>query len=425
MFNFRAAGANYLWTRPPSAEYLNDRREPSKPSTKKKRKSMSGYIAQQILNGVQLGSMYALIALGYTLVYGIIKLINFAHADIFMVGAYIAFFLVSFATGASRFPFQLCVLIGLAIAYLGVSALFELALIKQLLARTRNAAESSRKKAASFIFQHALWLLALVLFTAIAACALFFSSRFIFSLRLGPLFFPLLIAYVMMVCAIMGVTMERIAYRPLRKKRRLSALITALGVSYFLENFCSLGLVFDNTYRAFPELIRKTGIARVPGIDITITNVFVINMAVLAVLLACLWFLVEKTMIGKQMRAVAYNHDAASLMGIDVDRTISFTFAIGPALAGVSGVLYAMNYGVLQSPFLGFSPGMKAFIAAVLGGIGSLPGAVIGAFIMGITEVFANSIDSNLGFAAAFIILIIILLVKPTGILGRAEEEKV
>jgi branched-chain amino acid transport system permease protein len=151
----------------------------------------------------------------------------------------------------------------------------------------------------------------------------------------------------------------------------------------------------------------------------------VINLAVCGLLLLCLWFLVEKTLVGKQMRAVAFNHDAASLMGIDVNRIISLTFVIGPALAGASGILYAMNYGVLQSPFLGFAPGMKAFIAAVLGGIGSLPGAVIGAFIMGISEVFANSVDSNLGFAAAFIILIVILLVKPTGIVGKSEQEKV
>jgi branched-chain amino acid transport system permease protein len=386
---------------------------------------MSGYLAQQIMNGIQLGSMYALIALGYTLVYGIIKLINFAHADIFMVGAYVAFFLVSFATGASSFPFQLCILLGLAVAYLIASALFEHPAVRRILAQTRTAAVSGHKKAAYFIFHYVLWLFALVFLTAMTAPALFFSSRFVFSLRLGPFFFPILIMYVMLVCTVIGVTMERIAYRPLRKKRRLSVLITALGVSYFLENFCSLGIVFDNRYRAFPELIRKTDIARVPGLDITITNIFAINLSVLALILFALWFLVEKTLIGKQMRAVACNHEVASLMGIDVNRTISFTFAIGPALAGVSGILYAMNYGVLQSPFLGFFPGMKAFIAAVLGGIGSLPGAVIGAFIMGETEVFANSVDSNLGFAAAFIILIVILLVKPTGILGKPDQEKV
>jgi branched-chain amino acid transport system permease protein len=386
---------------------------------------MSGYIAQQIINGIQIGSLYALIALGYTLVYGIIKLINFAHADIFMVGAYVAFFLVSFAAGASPFPLQLCILIGLAIAYLVVCALFERRPVKPLLAKVYSASQTNRTRAAFRVFAGTLWLFSIVIVTCIAAPAMFFSSRFVFSFRLGPLFFPLLIAYVMAVCAVIGIAMERIAYRPLRRKRRLSVLITALGVSYFLENFCSLPVVFDNTYRAFPELVRKIDVARIPGLDITITNIFAINMTVLAALLICLWLLVEKTLIGKQMRAVAYNHDAASLMGIDVNRTISFTFAIGPALAGVSGVLYAMNYGVLQSPFLGFFPGMKAFIAAVLGGIGSLPGAVIGAFIMGITEVFANSVDSNLGFAAAFIILIIILLVKPTGILGKSEPEKV
>jgi branched-chain amino acid transport system permease protein len=196
-------------------------------------------------------------------------------------------------------------------------------------------------------------------------------------------------------------------------------------VSYFLENFCSLPIVFENKYRAFPDIIGKFDIVRIPGLDVAITNLFALNMAVCGVLLFGLWFLVEKTLMGKQMRAVAYDHDVAALMGIDVNRTISITFAIGPALAGVAGILYAMNYGVLQSPFLGFFPGMKAFIAAVLGGIGNLPGAVIGAFIMGISEVFANSIDSNLGFAAAFIILIVILLVKPTGILGKSEQEKV
>jgi branched-chain amino acid transport system permease protein len=145
----------------------------------------------------------------------------------------------------------------------------------------------------------------------------------------------------------------------------------------------------------------------------------------MAVLLAGLWYLVEKTLIGKQMRAVAFDKKAAALMGINVDRVIAVTFAIGPALAGVSGILFAMNYGILQSPFLGFFPGIKAFVAAVLGGIGSLPGAVVGAMIMGTTEVFANSVDSNLGFAAAFVILILILLIKPTGLLGKGEQEKV
>ena len=385
----------------------------------------TGYIVQQIINGLQLGSIYALIALGYTLIYGVIKLINFAHADIFMVGAYIAFFLVSFYAGMSAFPPQLCVLIGLAAAYLIMASLFDRLPVRKLFPKA-HAPDAPRSVTIAYhVSVAALKLLTVAALTSAIAPLLYISSRLLFSIRLGPFFFPLLAGYVMLICAVLGMTMERIAYRPLRNKRRLLALITALGVSYFLENFCSLPMVFENKYRAFPDIIGKFDLARIPGLDVAITNLFALNMAVCGILLFGLWFLVEKTLMGKQMRAVAYNHDTAALMGIDVNRIISMTFAIGPALAGVSGILYAMNYGVLQSPFLGFFPGMKAFIAAVLGGIGSLPGAVIGAFIMGISEVFANSIDSNLGFAAAFIILIVILLVKPTGILGKSEQEKV
>jgi branched-chain amino acid transport system permease protein len=387
--------------------------------------AMSTYLVQQLLNGIQLGSIYALIALGYTLIYGVIKLINFAHADIFMVGAYVAFFIVSFSMGSSAFPPQFCVLVGLSVSYLFCSGLFERSAVRRVLKGIEASFLTKGNTTAARCIDGLARLVALALCTAAVAPALYFCSRLIFSPRLGPLFFPLLVAYVMAVCAVLGVTMERIAYRPLRRRRRLSVLITALGVSYFLENFCSLPVVFENKYRAFPDLLNKNPLMHVPGLDVAVSNIFAVNIAVCAVLLFGLWFLVEKTLLGKQMRAVAYNHDVASLMGIDVNRIISVCFAIGPALAGVSGILYAMNYGVLQSPFLGFFPGMKAFIAAVLGGIGSLPGAVIGGFIMGLSEVFANSIDSNLGFAAAFIILIIILLVKPTGILGKTEQEKV
>jgi len=229
----------------------------------------------------------------------------------------------------------------------------------------------------------------------------------------------------MILCALLGAAMEKIAYRPLRSKPRLSALITALGVSFFLENFCSLDAVFTTRYQAFPRLIQNKELLHLDSLGISISNMFVINTAILVVILVALWILVERTLIGKQMRAVAFDMKTASLMGINVDKVITITFMIGPALAGVSGILYAMNYGILQSPFLGFWPGIKAFIAAVLGGIGSLPGAVLGAFIMGTTEVFANSIDSNLGFAAAFLVLIVILLLRPSGILGRKDREKV
>jgi|WetSurMetagenome_2_1015567.scaffolds.fasta_scaffold00476_19 branched-chain amino acid transport system permease protein len=382
---------------------------------------MSSYLLQQLVNGLQLGAIYALIALGYTLVYGVIKLINFAHADIFMVGAYVAFFAASFYAGSAAFPPQLCVLAALALSYLITAVLFERFPVRKLF-RIASLPGGARLHA---IAENAAKLLCITAVTCAAAPLLLVLSRALFSTHNGLLFFPLLVLYVMALCALLGVVMERIAYRPLRRRKRLSVLITALGVSYFLENFCSLPMVFESKYRAFPDLLKRVDILRVPGFDVSISNMFVINLAVCGLLLVLLWFLVEKTLLGKRMRAVAFNHDAAALMGIDVDGIISLTFVIGPALAGASGILYAMNYGVLQSPFLGFAPGMKAFIAAVLGGIGSLPGAVIGAFIMGVSEVFANSVDSNLGFAAAFIILMLILLVKPTGILGKSEQEKV
>jgi branched-chain amino acid transport system permease protein len=382
---------------------------------------MTNYIVQQCINGLQLGSIYALIALGYTLVYGIIKLINFAHADIFMVGAYIAFFVVSFYAGMSSFPPSICVLISLAIAYLITSVCWEKFIKNKFEFFIQNNIHLFFKKTIIAIFK----LASMAILTVAIYPVFYLSIKIVFSFKLGSLLFPVLIIYVMFVCAILGITMERIAYKPLREKPRLLALITALGVSYFLENFCSLPFVFENKYRAFPEIISRSEIIHIPVIKVAITNIFAINIIICSILLFCLWFFVEKTLTGKQMRAVAYNHHVASLMGIDVNKIISLSFAIGPALAGVSGILYAMNYGVLQSPFLGFFPGLKAFIAAVLGGIGSLQGAVIGAFIMGISEVFANSIDSNLGFAVAFIILIVILLVKPTGIMGKTEQEKV
>ena len=388
---------------------------------------MLGYILQQILNGIQLGSIYALIALGYTLVYGIIKLINFAHADIFMVGAYIALFLTAFyAGGTQTFPFQIWIWTSLIAGYLIFDILkFKLAFLKNFFLRLDRPSRKNSKRTMNAVVRACANGFGIVLFSALVFPFNFFFTKKLFSLPLGFFLFPLTILYVMLVCGILGSAMERIAYRPLRYRGRLSALITALGVSLFLENFCSQNMVFSSKYQAFPEIIKKADLLRIPALDIVITNVFFLNIAVLAVLLAGLWLLVEKTLLGKQMRAVAFDKKTASLMGIDIDRIISAAFIIGPALAGVSGILYGMNYGILQSPFLGFFPGIKAFIAAVLGGIGSLPGAVIGAFIMGISEVFANSIDSNLGFAAAFVILIIILLIKPTGIMGKSDSEKV
>jgi branched-chain amino acid transport system permease protein len=391
---------------------------------------MSSYIAQQIINGIQLGAIYALIALGYSMVYGIIKLINFAHADIFMAGAYTAFFMIVFYSGASgTVPFSIWIAISLMCGYLTFTAIQErIPRLNPVLFFFSHISLRCKNRFAKLFFNLLQPLFQAVIICAIGACILpvvYYLSRALFSAHLGILLFPVILIYTMTVCGLFGAVMERVAYRPLRYRSRLSALITALGVSLFLENFCSLPFMFDTKYRAFPQLIRKVELFRIPHLDIGITNIFLTNIVVLAIMLGGLWYLVEKTLIGKQMRAVSFDKRTASLMGIDVDRIITYTFIIGPALAGVSGILYAVNYGILQSPFLGFTPGIKAFIAAVIGGIGSLPGAVIGAFIMGITEVFANSVDSNLGFAAAFVILIIILLLRPSGIMGKSHEEKV
>lgn len=295
------------------------------------------YFIQQLINGIQLGTVYALIALGYTMVYGIIRLINFAHADVFMIGVYVALF-------------------------------------------TANAYQ---------------------------------------------LPFPIVILVSMIVCSMIGVIMEKLAYKPLRNKPRLSALITAIGVSLFLENFCALPFVFGPDYRSFPELIPLQTYSLSQYYNITINNIFLINLLVVSIILVGMFYLVNYTMIGRKMRAVSYDKATASLMGIDVDRVISFTFLIGTALAGASGVLYGITYATIQSPYMGIWPGWKAFIAAVIGGIGSLPGAVIGSYLMGISEVYANSISSDLGFGIAFAILIIVLIVKPTGLLGKKTYEKV
>ncbi len=295
------------------------------------------YLIQQLINGIQLGTMYALLALGYTMVYGIIRLINFAHADIFMIGVY---------------------------------------------------------------------------------AALFTATKY-------HLPFPLVIVISMAVCAVLGVLIEKLAYKPLRYKPRLSALITALGVSLFLENFCALPFIFGPEYRSFPELIAVRKFVIWERYNVTVTNIFLINLLVVSVLLLGLFYLVHYTMIGKKMRAVSFDKPTASLMGVNVDRTISFTFLIGTALAGASGVLYGMTYTSVQSPYLGVWPGWKAFIAAVIGGIGSIPGAVVGSYLMGISEVYATSINSDLGFGIAFAILIVVLIVKPTGLLGKKTQEKV
>ncbi len=322
---------------------------------------------QIVLSGLQLGFVYALIALGYTMVYGIVKLINFAHGDVFMVGAFVSYYAVT------RF--------------------------------------SLHRWPANFFPGMPEGLV----------------------VTLGSLTVMVLS---MFVCIILAVTIERVAYKPLRDAPRIAALITAIGVSFFLEFFGALNFVFSPRFIPYQrpfEVIAwyiKDGIYPVnpdqapPGNSITFSNIFIIIMITSILVQIFLQFLVRRTKIGIAMRATSYDKQAARLMGINVDQVISFTFAVGAAFAGLGGVLYAIAYSSIWSQ-LGILPGLKAFVAAVLGGIGSIPGALVGALIMGQAEALTMGyISTPMRDAVAFTILILVLLVKPTGIFGEPEKEK-
>lgn len=287
---------------------------------------------QQMVNGLSLGSIYALIALGYTMVYGIVKLINFAHGDIYMLGAYVAFVVTT---------------------YLGVG------------------------------------------------------------------FFPALLAS-MLFCGILGVLIERIAYKPLRHATRISALITAIGVSYVIEY--TTQYFMGSEIKTYPPLLPNTSFS-LGSISITIQQVYIFGITF--ILMLALQFIIQKTKMGRAMRAVSVDEDAAKLMGINVDRTISFTFLLGSALAGVAGVLVGVYYNSIN-PLMGMTPGLKAFIAAVFGGIGSIPGAMIGGIFIGISETLVTAYGSSLyKDAIVYVILILILIIKPDGLLGKNKKEKV
>jgi len=287
---------------------------------------------QQLVNGISLGSIYALVALGYTMVYGIIKLINFAHGDIYMIGAYVGF---------------------AATAYLGVG------------------------------------------------------------------FIPSLII-AMAACAILGVTIEKVAYKPLRNSTRIAVLITAIGISLLLE-YVMMYFVGAQV-RSYPRLLSDT-LLNLGSIIISTQQIYIIVTSI--VLMIVLQYIVKKTKVGKAMRAVSADKDAAQLMGIKVDSTISFTFAIGSALAGAGGVLVGVYYNSID-PLMGMMPGLKAFVAAVFGGIGSIPGAMIGGLSIGIIETLVSGYGSSMyRDAAVFAFLIIILILKPSGLLGKNTKEKV
>ena len=287
-----------------------------------------------LINGVSLGSIYAVIALGYTMVYGIAKMLNFAHGDVIMVGAYIVFALTSYA---------------------GVNPY-----------------------------------LALVI--SMAACTL------------------------------LGMAIERFAYKPLRGASPLAVLITAIGVSYFLQNMALL--IFGSQAKSFTSIVNLPALTLAGG-KITISAETIVTIIVSLIIMVSLTLFVNKTKPGRAMLAVSEDKGAAQLMGVNVNATISLTFAIGSGLAAVAGVLLCSAYPTLSSQ-TGAMPGIKAFVAAVLGGIGSIPGAVIGGVLIGVIEILSRSyISSQMADAIVFAVLIIVLLVKPTGILGKKYIEKV
>lgn len=376
-----------------------------------------GEFIQQLINGLSMGSIYALIALGYTMVYGILKLINFAHGEVYMIGAFVSYYSfrnLFFENIAARFKVNLQFAseyfdkIAVLKSNPGIASGFimknfekfgltkEQAANSDLVIGVINKQTSALELLKNYINANSIWI-----FLAIVIIA-------------------------MVVTAIFGVILEKLAYKPLRNSSRISVLLTALGVSMFLQN---TGIKLFGDGKAYPELIKKKTITilghNLFGYEVTMTNYQAIIIAVSIILMVVLTVVVKYTKVGKAMRAVAFDGVAAKLMGIDINRTISFTFAIGSALAAVAGVLVGMTFGRID-PLMGMMPGIKAFVAAVLGGIGSIPGAVLGGIIMGISEAMVvGFVSSTYKDAIAFGILILILIVKPSGIFGSNVKEKV
>ncbi|MBQ3029142.1 MAG: branched-chain amino acid ABC transporter permease [Lachnospiraceae bacterium] len=286
-----------------------------------------------VINGISLGSIYAIIALGYTMVYGIAKMLNFAHGDVIMVGAYVCFFMTS--------RYDMPAVVGVLLS--------------------------------------------------------------------------------MFVCTVLGIVIERLAYKPLRQATSLAVLITAIGMSYFLQNAAQL--LWTSNPKVFKSVVGDGGIQIAEGLYVS--HVTLVTIAVCVIIMIALTVFTGKSKMGKAMRACSEDKGAAQLMGINVNTTISITFAIGSALAAIAGVLLCSAYPNLV-PTTGSMPGIKAFTAAVFGGIGSIPGALIGGVLLGIIEIFAKAyISTEISDAIVFAVLIVVLLVKPTGLLGKKISEKV
>jgi branched-chain amino acid transport system permease protein len=355
---------------------------------------------QQLINGLSLGSFYALIALGYTMVYGVLRFINFAHGDVFMLGAFGGYYLAPLLLPTvGRHP------ISCSFAVLGV-----LAIVILLCAAFRLL---TRKSLA--ILLGTLGILA-------AAIGLLTRTGLVSADTMGVLCgVSAVLLLTMVLCALVGIIIEKLAYRPLRQRPKLTVLITAIGVSLFLEYGGQF--VFGADPKPFPDLFTDQPLEGTG--DLTITTSQVTVFAVTIFLLAALSFIVKRTKMGMAMRAVSNNATAAALMGVNTDTVISFTFGLGSALAGAAGILFSISYPSID-PLMGVLPGIKAFVAAVLGGIGNIPGAALGGVIIGVVETFVGgSSFSTYRDAIAFAVLILILLFKPGGLLGKAQVEKV
>lgn len=361
---------------------------------------------QQLINGLSVGSIYALIAVGYTMVYGVLQLINFAHGDVFMVGA-----MVSLYAATGRLPPTLpwwlhaIVVAGLAVAWL-VMAL-----------RGRPVRDILR----DLLPLAAMYLLSVPLLLLIA----WLSKRVALPSWAGAAF-VLLVSVT--VCGMLGFLIERLAYRPLRERPRINSLITAIGISLLLEFGGQHPSIFGPTPQAYPSNM-VPGIAgdlfAAGGVRVSRIDALVLGVALL--LMLGLTYVVLRTRTGLALRAVSFRFDTAALMGIDINRIISFTFVLGSALAAVAGVLYSVKYPSVQ-PLMGLFPGVKAFVAAVFGGIGNIAGAVVGALVLGLVEVLVIGYlpnGSQYKEGVAFVILIAILLVKPSGLFGKHVVEKV
>ena len=361
---------------------------------------------QQLINGLSVGSIYALIAVGYTMVYGVLQLINFAHGDVFMVGA-----MVSLYAATGRVPPTLPLwLHGLILAALAVAAL-----VYWLLGRTsRQIIRTLLPLAAMYVTAlPLLWLSALV-------------SRHLRLPSWSAAVFVLVFAVV--VCATIGYLIERLAYRPLRDKPRINSLITAIGISLLLEYGGQQQSVFGPTPQPFPaEIIPGLTSPLLSANGVVINRIDALVLVVTLIIMFGLTYIVLRTRTGLALRAVSFRFDTAALMGVNIDRIVSFTFVLGSGLAAVAGLLYAVKYPSVN-PLMGLLPGIKAFIAAVFGGIGNIAGAVIGGLVLGMVEVLVVGYlpgGSQYRDGVAFVILICILLVKPSGLLGKHVIEKV